>query len=77
MVVLQPAKGSKTLSECYEKMALANRFFFAGMQEVDIRRSIQLLSGTESMFAERWMMDNDKPFKELMKNSALDKDPSR
>ena len=61
------AKGSKTLSGCYTQIALANRFFFAGMQEDDIRRCIQLLSGTEANFAERWMMDKDKPFKELVK----------
>ncbi len=61
------AKGSKILSECYRQMAVANRFFFASMQEDDIRRCIQLLSGTEDNFAERWMMDKDEPFKELVK----------
>lgn len=61
------AKGSKTLAKCYARMALANRFFFAGMEADDIRLCIQLLSGTEATFSERWLMDKDKPFNALVK----------
>ena len=61
------AKGTKVLAKCYAQMALVNRFYFAGMQESDIRSCIHLLSATEAKYAERWMMDKDKPINELVR----------
>ncbi|MGV9012214.1 MAG: MarR family winged helix-turn-helix transcriptional regulator [Flavobacteriales bacterium] len=59
-------KGIEVLAQCYAQMAVVNRFFFAEIPEQDVRSCIQLLSATEAKFAERWMMDKDRPIHELV-----------